>query len=411
MANRFHLTENGPKPCNATVRDCPIGGAHFENKELAEQAFEFKADKKFGPFSGLRKKANPFTAHIAKAEKRIRSLESDMLVRDARQENGTLYHELRSEGITDELLEERFAEESNTRMSTVGYTMSEDAQAKAVGLTYGGDYKAEEEWGMAAITKALANGEYGPDDVLVYTKGDSTVLAIRGERTRAWTPDTETNTYLKRSEAEALSRYDSYTPYELWDTKMTVQNKSVADLRAELKGKVTPMPKTKPELIDAVVKLRVNKEFRTPAIGEFQTGAALVIVTKDPLEAKLMAKLKESHDGGNLRVGSTQNPFGRSALFYDDRDLTRSHKAELIRQEEANKAATAYIAETKERLNAVGNVYAVSTRVDPNLADVRDSTYWLNLSPRGRKQIFGMFTKDQLERIAGGDFSDVDTKE
>lgn len=39
---KFHLTEEGPKPCNANVRECPIGGAHFESKDAADRAYEGK---------------------------------------------------------------------------------------------------------------------------------------------------------------------------------------------------------------------------------------------------------------------------------------------------------------------------------------------------------------------------------
>jgi len=51
----YHLTENGPKPCRASKRACPVGGAHFsELKEatlryqasLAESADEFNELKK-----------------------------------------------------------------------------------------------------------------------------------------------------------------------------------------------------------------------------------------------------------------------------------------------------------------------------------------------------------------------------
>ena len=36
---KFHLTEEGPKRCTATVRNCPLGGEHFETMKDAEEAF------------------------------------------------------------------------------------------------------------------------------------------------------------------------------------------------------------------------------------------------------------------------------------------------------------------------------------------------------------------------------------
>lgn len=412
MRNSFHLTENGPKPCTASVRDCPVGGTHFTDKEAAERAFEFKADKKFSPLGALKKKkADPFTRHISDAEKRIRSLEKDMLVRDARQENGTIYHEFLAEGVTAEELEERFNEETNLRQGGLSYVRTEEGAVRAIGLSYGGDYKAEEEYGAAAIGKALRNGDFGPDDVLLYTEGDTTFLAVRGERGYGWTNDPKTNELVAREAEKAKKRYDEYVPYEQSDLRWKLRRLPMAELRAELKGKVVPLPKSKDEAISEVIKLRSEKTYRTPAMGEFQTGKALVIATKDPVEAKMMQKLKESHDGGNLRLGNSANPFSRGVSFYDDRDLTREHKSDLIRTEEAMKSSTAYIADTKTKLSANGSLFAVSPRVDGDLKDVRDSTYWLNLSPRNHKQIFGSFNKEQLERIASGDYSDVPEKD
>lgn len=142
-------------------------------------------------------------------------------------------------------------------------------------------------------------------------------------------------------------------------------------------------------------------------MGEFQDGNALVIVTKDPLEAKMMAKLKESHNGGNLRLGNNVSPLASGVAFFDDLDLTRAHKSEMIRSEEARKAAKAYVATTESKLSSGGILFAVSPQVDSTLKDVRDGEYLLNFSPNGRKNIWGRFTKRQLDRIADGDYSDL----
>ena len=36
---RYHLADDGPKPCKAEKRPCPIGGEHFEGAKAAEEAF------------------------------------------------------------------------------------------------------------------------------------------------------------------------------------------------------------------------------------------------------------------------------------------------------------------------------------------------------------------------------------
>lgn len=35
----YHLSKNGPAPCTATVKECPLGGEHFETHQEAEKAF------------------------------------------------------------------------------------------------------------------------------------------------------------------------------------------------------------------------------------------------------------------------------------------------------------------------------------------------------------------------------------
>lgn len=36
---KFHITDDGPKPCRASVRDCPIGGEHFTSQEKAQKVY------------------------------------------------------------------------------------------------------------------------------------------------------------------------------------------------------------------------------------------------------------------------------------------------------------------------------------------------------------------------------------
>jgi len=402
---RFHLTENGPKPCNASVRDCPIGGTHFSDKEEATIAYEFSSAKKHGLFGSLKKKSDPHFQHVTSAEKRLRALEPELKMRDERQEGGTLYHELLADGITEAELDSRFSEDPGHRHAGISY-IANPSGSKAVGISYSGDFKSEEETGISHISKALKAGELGPNDVQVYEKGDYTVFAVRGERAYGWEDEGDRN--LKdRVEKEALSRYENWSSNANWDLKWKLRNLGGDELKARLTGKVKPMPKTKAAMINKIIELEGEASERHPAIGEFQTGQALVVVTKDPLEAKLMKKMKASHEAGYLRVGGSSNPFSNGNLFYDERDLTREFKTDLVKSEEANKYAKAYVSDTRAKLGESGHVYAVSPDVQEPDGDIRNSRFWLNYSPKNGKQIFGWFNKTQLERIASGDLSDV----
>lgn len=401
---RFHLTDNGPKPCTASVRDCPVGGAHFTNEGEAKLAYEFSAAKKHGVFGGLKKPQDPHMLHVSSAAKRLRQLEKDMLERDRRQaEEGTVFHQLLADGVSEEELEARFKEDTNTREAGIGYMSNSEGAVKPVGLSYGGDYKAEEEYGMAHIAKTLREGTAEKDDVLVYEKNGFTVMAVRGERSYGWADDDGSRV---RSEQMALKRFKDWYNWDDRQLKWELERLSAADVKSRLNGRVKPAPKTKAAAITEILKLD-GAQRRTPAIGEFQNGSALVIVTKDPIEAKLMKSLKEAHDEGHLRVGGTANPFGRGSLFYDERDLTREYKTDLVKDEEATRYAAAYVSDTKGKLESNGRVYAVSPSVDDSDGDIRKARFWLNYSPNNHKQIFGWFNKEQLERIAEGDYSEV----
>lgn len=37
---KYHNTPDGPRPCKATKRACPVGGEHFEDKAQAQEAYE-----------------------------------------------------------------------------------------------------------------------------------------------------------------------------------------------------------------------------------------------------------------------------------------------------------------------------------------------------------------------------------
>lgn len=415
MVDKYHLTENGPKPCSAHIRSCPVGGAHFDTKDEAEHAYELEMGEREGFFKKLKRSSglDPYTRHIAKANLRIAAEERDLKRRDERQNGGTIEHQLIAEGVlSPEELEQRFAREINTRQAGITYMKGNEGDARIIGIGYGGDYKAEEEYGMAAISDRLRRGKAEPKDALLFEHKGYKVLAIRGEERGGgdFTDDlSDRYNSVAHSLEEAVRRHENYQPHDQWRASLKYTHLTVAQLKPEF-AKAFPgakVPRSKKEIIDALVKKEVG-DFTTPAIGEFQTGRALVLVTKDPAEARMFEKLKEANDTGNLRVGNSSNPFSRGTLFYDQRDLSRSAREDLIRSEEATKAAKAYVAPLKEKLKAKGNLYAVNPRVDGDLKDVRDATYILNFYPRDRRDdVWGFYNKQELELIAEGRYSEV----
>jgi len=51
---RYHLTEEGPKPCRAEKRPCPIGGEHFEGLKDARGAYEERLSQELNGLVGLK---------------------------------------------------------------------------------------------------------------------------------------------------------------------------------------------------------------------------------------------------------------------------------------------------------------------------------------------------------------------
>ena len=403
--SKFHNSEDGPRPCHANVKACPVGGDHYDSLETAQKAYEDEMSKSVGIFNKLMTKKDPNTAHIRAAEKRIKASEKDLKARDARQGKDTVIHQLYREGITDDDLKKVMELKLNNREAGIGYLSTSEGSDMIVGVTYTGDYRAEEEWGLAHISKSLAEGTFKKDDVRFFEKDGKGYLLIKGERSYNFEEDA------KNSLKTADDRFSNYVDYEERSKQFSLERKSIAQLRSEFKGKIKPLPTKKSDLINAVLDLERPKDFIKHPQGEFHLGNALAIVSDNPAMIATMRHAKDAHDNGSLRVGNSSNPFSNGVVFYDERDISREDKINLIKSEEATKAAVDYFSETEKKLKENGRVYAAFPNVGPELKDVRDSKYWLNYSPKNHKQIFGWFNKEGLDKIANGDFSPWEEQE
>lgn len=417
MSTKFHVTDDGPKSCSASIRDCPIGGAHFESQEAAQQSFENKMNSGKGLFSKFTKDKNPATRHIRNADKRIRAMEKDLKARDARQFKDTAYQQILRE-VSEEEFKKMEELETSTRQASIGYLKTEDGEDRVVGVSYGGDYKAEEEWGLSHIRKALANGDFEKDDVAYLEKNGKGVLVIRGEDF-GFSPESE---YAQRSVATAMKRFDDYVPYDeqkvLWQTERKYGDKKVAELRSMFKGKINPLPTKRDDLMKAITVYETNPPTDTVKVpqGEFQNGKVLSIVSDNKAMMATMRKAKEAHDAGTLRMGNSRNPFARGVVFYDDRDVSRDSKVRQVKIEEGTKLASENIKESWDKLKRNGSAFAVSPHVDEDLQDINDAKYWVNYYPNkvpegtkleGGRSVFGYFKKTDIDAMANGDFSEV----
>ncbi|WP_051259328.1 HEAT repeat domain-containing protein [Schaalia suimastitidis] len=57
MTTKFHVTEDGARPCKATVKPCPLGGEniHFASQEEAQAAYEAKMAEEHGVVASQKK--------------------------------------------------------------------------------------------------------------------------------------------------------------------------------------------------------------------------------------------------------------------------------------------------------------------------------------------------------------------
>lgn len=60
---KYHLTDDGPRPCTASLRACPLGGEHFDS--LADAQSEFEATRDSGLFGVSKSSVNKIVTVVS----------------------------------------------------------------------------------------------------------------------------------------------------------------------------------------------------------------------------------------------------------------------------------------------------------------------------------------------------------
>lgn len=394
--------------CSATKRGCPYGGQHYSSKEQGENALRLKQEI----FSDA-------TELLQNKKKRINEFD----LRDQHQPF-TVYNQLLKEGFTEEDITGLLSEDLGNRMAGLGIVKAPEGDSPILGVIYTGDYRYEEENGLAKISEALSKGTLDPKTIELQEYKGATVLVI---------PKPPTNRYegdlgeAEKSATVAVA-YKRFKEIDIPSHLLYGNRKTMAEMRAELKGNVKPLPTNRKDLELAYLKFKHPEEFSAPpkSVGEFHTGRALVIVADNPIMASTMRKVKAASDTGNLRVGGSSNPFSRGVVFYDQRDISGNHQKQILAQQQAEKLSYERVESVKKKLDArnnsiasydQGNLYALQSNASPSTPPGQEK-YFLNYGlPRNKRtadggtQIFGWFTKEQLEKIADGDYSPYEEQE
>lgn len=314
-------------------------------------------------------------------------------LRAMRQTAGTVYHQLLAQGFTHE---EIMAEEDSspgTRRIGLSLAQQDGSDVPVVGVSYGGDFRSEEERGIPEIARALKDGGH-KDRLFTGEAGDVWYLGLHADRgLSTWQPEERlrecVETALRRSREEARDEH--------WRDRWL----KVAELRDLIRaaGVDGPLPRTKAALQD-IVATKVRKQHLLSNVGEFHHGDTLILIPARPVITATLRILAES--GKHLRMGGSSSPFGRGASLYDERDLTgvtiESARAHADYAHRLNRKAEP----TRKALRKKGMLFFLG---NPTRRDGRD-IFWLNYSPNGHKQVFGWFTLTELnDKLASDDWS------
>ncbi|MFS0885281.1 hypothetical protein [Aeromicrobium sp. 179-A 4D2 NHS] len=327
--------------------------------------------------------------------------------RDYAAGGNTVYQRLLALGHTREDIDAAAAEGERKRANRKIYltvNKQNGTDEPVIGVTYTGDYRAEEEWGLAAISEKFNGSTVNQSDIVsVVTYGAHPYFVI--EAKKAWdfldTLADRVDTAASRAISEA----------EWYDGYFRDYRKSVADLRAELKGIVTPLPRKRADLLTAL-RVHVHGLPERVSVGEFHRGDFLVMAPADRLLTDALALLFEATETNNLRFGGSSNPFSRAVSFFDDRDLTPETVESIRASQHYNDTQMNFIADVKDQLEAKGRLYAMSPgRLAPGDRPMGD--YWfinyyptVNKAADTRYGVSGWMSRDELLHGLATDWAD-----
>lgn len=314
-------------------------------------------------------------------------------LRAMRQSAGTVYHQLLAQGFT----REDILSEEDTRLGTrqIGLAVATQSGSTIplIGVSYGGDYRSEEEKGIPEIVAGLRAGEHQRRVIT----GEVDGVWYLGLHADGGLSDWMSEGRLARTEQTALRRSRDRARGEHWrDEQLTVTEIRGLIRDAGIEG---PLPRRK-EKLSHILATQVRKQHPLANIGEFHDGNTLIMIPARPVIEATLRILSGS--GKHLRMGGSSTPFLRGITLFDERDLT----AETVEQDRAHEDYVRRMdrkAEpTRVALRRHGHLFYLGS---PRHRDGED-WYKVNFYPRGHKQVFGYFTLFELnEKIRTGDWS------
>jgi len=310
-------------------------------------------------------------------------------LRALRQNAGTVYRQLLAQGFTPEGIEAEATDSAELRRIALISARQDGTDVPLIGVAYGGDFRAEEEYGLPQIRKALRDGD-GARRVFTGEVEGRFYLGVHADAgLTSWHQD---ELIARRAgEAQARARREAE-----WRRGYEDDRKTVHQLRAGLReaGVEGSLPRTKQELRDLHCR-HVRGGVPFLGVGEFHMGDTLIMLPATPVLEAALRILATS--GKHLRMGGSGSPFSRSATLFDDRDLTgdtieatRAHEDYIRRMDQKAEPI-------RQELRKHGFLYALNPGRRQNGKDL----FWLNYSLRDPsfKQQWGWFTLPQLAEL------------
>ncbi len=308
-------------------------------------------------------------------------------------------------GVTADQLKAR-TESTAPATFTTAWSDTPDGDPIA-GLVHQTDYRAEEEYGIGDLRKALtgtdprrfAMTERGRQHAAVFSDVNAIVLSSSPlpDGDLIWGAPISG---LPADYAEAWERRQrTRSEYVLDRIAGPHERMDVLRVRARELG-IAPLPRRKDDL-RAAIAAHPDLASQLPDIwpAECTYGKTLVLrADGDDLTARVVRKLADAVRAGTLGVGSASGPFHSGTFYYDTRDETPQLIAEREAAFDWHDAQMAALRPVQDELKAKGHSWFFLGK--PTKRQDGTVQYWLNgmRSMPGAKgrQPYGWYTLEEL---------------
>lgn len=320
----------------------------------------------------------------------------------------TVYRKLLSKGYTKEEIQEEINRDihRNTEFGLCYFTEDEsDKDAEPIiGFTYNADFRYEEEEGAGKLSTMLDVVNLFPRQENIFHKVNRDGHIYYVIFTEENMPEYKTSSldyYL-----DELDKERELLVYRLRDKEMF--NKTVKQMRAKLKEKgVSPLPTKRNQALKSYAKNILGRDIDMEVNqGFFHLGDIMVLDTVNPMIADVLDIFFEDAAKRNtISVGGNGNPFGHSVSFYDTSDFSQEFMDNIRAQRAEYEKKMEDVADVKDELEEIGMIHALSPS---GKTEDGQQLYLMNFSlrynqgkfPDGTRQCFGLFTIDELHKVA-----------